>query len=48
MALSESGTRGVSRVDHISFVVMEARSLRQAFAFDADFISRGFDLVGPD
>lgn len=46
-ALSESGSRGVSLVDHVSFVVMKARGLRQAFAFDADFVTRGFEVVGP-
>lgn len=46
-ALAENGSRGVSLVDHVSFVVMESRGLSRAFAFDADFGARGFDLVGP-
>lgn len=46
-ALAESGSRGVSLIDHVSFVVMEAGGITEAFAFDADFGARGFDLVGP-
>ncbi len=46
-ALAESGSCGISLVDHVSFVVMKARGLERAFAFDADFISHGFDVIGP-
>ncbi len=46
-ALADSGSRGISLVDHVSFVVMKARGLERAFAFDADFISHGFDVIGP-
>jgi len=46
-ALGESESRGISLVDHVSFLVMQARGLERAFAFDADFAARGFELVGP-
>lgn len=38
--------RHVSLVDVTSFVVMEASGLTQAFAYDSDFVSAGFTLVG--
>lgn len=34
--------RGVSFVDSMSFVVMEARGIKKAFAFDDDFVKAGF------
>ena len=45
-ALDEGGLRGVSLVDHVSFLIMENRGVREAFAFDDDFAARGFELVG--
>lgn len=44
-ALLASGRRAVSLVDHLSFVVMHERGIRQAFAFDDDFAAQGFELV---
>lgn len=41
-ALDEVGSRGVSLVDHVSFLVMEGRGVDRAFVFDQDFASRGF------
>jgi len=38
--------RRVSFVDEVSFLVMESRGARVAFAFDQDFARRGFRLPG--
>jgi uncharacterized protein len=38
------GTRTVSFVDEVSFLVMQLRGIRTAFAFDGDFADAGFDL----
>ena len=38
--------RKVSLVDHISFLVMHRHGLTTAFAFDDDFVSAGFRLIG--
>jgi predicted nucleic acid-binding protein len=38
------GTRGVSFVDHVSFLVMQLRRVTTAFAFDDDFRDAGFRL----
>ena len=46
-ALDDPGSRGVSLVDHASFLVMESRGVGEAFAFDEDFAARGFELVAP-
>lgn len=43
--LDQSRTRGVSLVDHVSFLVMTRRRIDTAFAFDPDFVSAGFRLV---
>lgn len=40
------GRRTLSFVDHVSFVVMERLGVRIAFAFDPDFESAGFSLLG--
>jgi uncharacterized protein len=37
--------RRASLVDWISFELMRHRSIRRAFAFDADFRTEGFELV---
>jgi predicted nucleic acid-binding protein len=37
-----AGSRKVSLVDHISFVVMRSMGIERAFAFDADFEAQGF------
>lgn len=42
-----AGTRGVSLVDHTSFVLMRWRNLRRAFAFDDHFAQEGFELEAP-
>jgi predicted nucleic acid-binding protein len=42
--LERSRKRGVSLVDHISFLVMRRRQLTTAFAFDPDFVSAGFEV----
>jgi predicted nucleic acid-binding protein len=44
--LMRSKKRHVSLVDHISFLVMTRRGVTTAFAFDPDFTSAGFRLVG--
>ncbi len=38
--------RRVSFVDEVSFLIMESQGATVAFAFDADFESRGFQLFG--
>lgn len=43
-ALEHSRKRGVSLVDEISFLVMRRRQVTTAFAFDADFVTAGFDV----
>lgn len=45
-ALEASGKRRLSLVDHISFLVMKRRRVTTAFAFDPDFTTAGFHLVG--
>lgn len=45
-ALLGRGRSGPSFVDHVSFAVMEERSISRAFAYDGDFARRGFELVG--
>ena len=42
--LEQRSTRGVSLVDHVSFLVMRRRNLATAFAFDRDFTSAGLQL----
>ena len=39
-----SGTRNVSFVDQVSFLVMQLRDITTAFAFDDDFENAGFRL----
>jgi predicted nucleic acid-binding protein len=39
--------RGVSLVDHVSFLVMRRRGVSVAFAFDPDFETGGFQLYRP-
>jgi len=43
----QSSKRRVSFVDEVSFVVMKARGIEVAFAFDRDFEGRGFRLLAP-
>lgn len=43
VAVSAAGQRAVSLVDWTSFLVMRARAVNVAFAFDADFAAQGFD-----
>ena len=38
------GTRKVSFVDEVSFLVMQLREIQTAFAFDDDFEDAGFEL----
>ena len=45
-ALERSKKRHVSLVDHVSFLVMTRRRVTTAFAFDPDFVSAGFRLLG--
>jgi predicted nucleic acid-binding protein len=45
--LLASAARGVSIVDRVSFEVMRAEGIRQAFAFDRDFAVQGFELIPP-
>lgn len=42
--LLASGSRSVSLVDRVSFVLMQRRGLRTAFAFDEDFSGEGFAM----
>jgi predicted nucleic acid-binding protein len=44
-ALLGAGRRGVSLVDHTSFVIMRDRGVRTAFAVDEHFAKQGFDLL---
>ena len=46
-SLAAAGSRGISLVDHVSFLVMEGRGVSKAFAFDQDFTTRGFELFSP-
>ena len=43
--LQERGATSVTLVDATSFVVMRARSIGRAFAFDAHFTDEGFTTV---
>jgi len=47
LSYRESGASAVSFVDRTSFAFMRAQALEQAFAFDADFVRNGFELVSP-
>ena len=42
--LEERGKRGLSLVDCLSFLVMREYKVRQALAFDPDFVQEGFEL----
>jgi len=44
--LRNSGKRGISLVDEVSFLVMRKRGIRTALAFDPDFVTAGFRLYG--
>jgi predicted nucleic acid-binding protein len=44
--LRTAGRRHVSLVDAVSFVVMRARQIEVAFAFDPHFVRAGFRLLG--
>jgi predicted nucleic acid-binding protein len=44
-ALLTAGRRGLSLVDCASFLAMRRRGVTRAFAFDADFVEQGFDVV---
>ena len=46
-ALATSGSRSVSLVDHVSFLLMRRLGARDAFAFDDDFVAAGFSLLVP-
>ena len=43
--LERLASRRVSFVDEVSFLVMKARGIQTAFAFDPDFARRGFQLM---
>jgi predicted nucleic acid-binding protein len=45
-AFAQSPGRRVRLVDHVSFIVMRARRIEEAFAFDDDFEREGFRLYG--
>ena len=47
-ALLGAGRRTVSLGDWTSFLVMRRRGIRQAFTFDPDFGTGGFEVVPPD
>ncbi len=44
--LRRSGRRAVSFVDQVSFIIMRARGLETALAFDSHFAQEGFKLYG--
>ena len=44
--LGQRNRRNLSLVDCVSFVLMEKRGCVDAFAYDADFETEGFKLVG--
>ncbi len=44
-AMLASGKRGVSLVDWASFELMRRLGVREAFAFDDDFVQQGFSLL---
>lgn len=44
-ALLAAGRRGVSLVDHTSFLVMRREGISTAFAIDRDFNEEGFETV---
>jgi uncharacterized protein len=46
--LRSTGRRKLSLVDAVSFVVMKARDVSDAFAFDPHFEQAGFRVVPPD
>ena len=39
------GSRKLSFVDHVSFVVMERHQIHTALAFDSDFVGHGFNVL---
>ena len=39
------GSRKLSFVDNVSFVVMERHQIDTAFAFDSDFVGHGFNVL---
>lgn len=45
-ALLASGSRSVSLVDRVSFLLMRRRRIQTAFAFDDDFQQEGFKILG--
>jgi predicted nucleic acid-binding protein len=44
-ALLTAGRRELSLVDCVSFVVMRQLNLKNAFAFDRDFLAQGFETL---
>jgi predicted nucleic acid-binding protein len=42
--IETTGTRGVSLVDAVSFLIMRKRAIQSALAFDPDFVAAGFRL----
>jgi len=42
--VEKTGTRGVSLVDAVSFLIMRKRGIRTALAFDDAFVAAGFRL----
>jgi predicted nucleic acid-binding protein len=42
LEFGRSARRGVSLVDQVSFLLMRARRIETAFAFDRDFVREGF------
>ena len=44
-ALISAGRRTVSLVDWTSFLVMRRQGIQQAFTFDADFATEGFEIL---
>jgi predicted nucleic acid-binding protein len=45
-ALVSAGRDGPSFVDHVSFAVMDVQGIRHVFAYDGDFLERGYEPVG--
>ena len=44
-ALLAYGSRAISLVDWVSFLLMRRRGIRRAFAFDEDFEQQGFETL---
>ena len=44
--LARRGSRNVSLVDQVSFLIMQRRRIQVAMAFDQDFVKAGYQIFG--